>query len=197
MHILSISVGKVSKLVILGDGPSRNVNSAIEKKPVSDEDHPIPVFVGRLGLEGDQQADLNVHGGAEKAVYVYPVEHYPFWQKLLQEHASELGTLSHGFFGENLTIEGLTEDEVFVGDLWTVGEVEFLVEELRKPCFKFDAKIGFKAGPHMVLSARSGWYLSVLQPGIIKAGDKITVQPGERSVSIAKQNEALKRERKL
>jgi len=197
MHILSISVGKVSKLVILGDGPSRNVNSAIEKKPVSDEDHPIPVFVGRLGLEGDQQADLNVHGGAEKAVYVYPVEHYPFWQKLLQEHASELGTLSHGFFGENLTIEGLTEDEVFVGDLWTVGEVEFLVEELRKPCFKFDAKIGFKAGPHMVLSGRSGWYLSVLQPGIIKAGDKITVQPGERSVSIAKQNEALKRERKL
>jgi MOSC domain-containing protein YiiM len=197
MHILSISVGKVSKLVILGDGPSRNVNSAIEKKPMSDEDHPIPVFVGRLGLEGDQQADLNVHGGAEKAVYVYPVEHYPFWQKLLQEHASELGTLSHGFFGENLTTEGLTEDEVFVGDLWTVGEVEFLVEELRKPCFKFDAKIGFKAGPHMVLSARSGWYLSVLQPGIIKAGDKITVQPGERSVSIAKQNEALKRERKL
>jgi MOSC domain-containing protein YiiM len=197
MHILSISVGKVSKLVILGDGPSRNVNSAIEKKPMSDEDHPIPVFVGRLGLEGDQQADLNVHGGAEKAVYVYPVEHYPFWQKLLQEHASELGTLSHGFFGENLTIEGLTEDGVFVGDLWTVGEVEFLVEELRKPCFKFDSKIGFKAGPHMVLSARSGWYLSVLQPGIIKAGDKITVQPGERSVSIAKQNEALKRERKL
>ena len=197
MHILSISVGKVSKLVILGDGPSRNVNSAIEKKPISDEDHPIPVFVGRLGLEGDQQADLNVHGGAEKAVYVYPVEHYPFWQKLLQEHASELGTLSHGFFGENLTIEGLTEDEVFVGDLWTVGEVEFLVEELRKPCFKFDAKIGFKAGPHMVLSARSGWYLSVLKSGIIKAGDKISVQPGERSVSIVKQNEALKRERKL
>jgi MOSC domain-containing protein YiiM len=197
MHILSISVGKVSKLVILGDGPSRNVNSAIEKKPISDEDHPIPVFVGRLGLEGDQQADLNVHGGAEKAVYVYPVEHYPFWQKLLQEHASELGTLSHGFFGENLTIEGLTEDGVFVGDLWTVGEVEFLVEELRKPCFKFDAKIGFKAGPHMVLSARSGWYLSVLKSGIIKAGDKISVQPGERSVSIVKQNEALKRERKL
>jgi len=145
-----------------------------------------------------EQADLTVHGGPDKAIYAYPVEHYDFWEKTLEQNDCGLGTLGHGFFGENLTIEGFSEDEVFVGDLWQIGEVELMVENLREPCFKFTGKIGYPdAGPVMVRTARSGWYLSVLQPGTLKAGDPIQVTPGDREVSIAMQNALLKIKRKL
>ncbi len=198
MRIISISVGKIEKISIAGDGPSRTIKSAINKFPVSELSDPAPIFAGALGLAQDEQADLTVHGGADKAVYVYPAEHYPFWESLLVEHAIELGPLAHGFFGENLTVEGLSEQEVFVGDIWNIGEVELMVEALREPCFKFNSKIGFDAaGPTMVRSARSGWYLSVLQPGVLKAGDEIAVTPGDRETSIADQNALLKIKRKL
>jgi MOSC domain-containing protein YiiM len=198
MRIVSISVGKIEKFSISGDGPPRSVKSAINKRPISQRTDPVPIFVGALGLELDAQADLTVHGGADKAVYVYPAEHYAFWANLLVEQSIDLGLLEHGFFGENLTVEGLIEHEVFVGDLWSIGEVELMVEALRVPCFKFNSKIGFdQAGPTMVRTARSGWYLSVLQPGVLKAGDKIAVTPGAREMSIAEQNARLKIKRKL
>jgi len=198
MRILTISTGKVDKLFIAGDGPGRTVKSALNKSPVSQLTDPVPVFAGPLGLERDEQADLTVHGGPDKAIYAYPVEHYDFWEKTLEQNDCGLGTLGHGFFGENLTIEGFSEDEVFVGDLWQIGEVELMVENLREPCFKFTGKIGYPdAGPVMVRTARSGWYLSVLQPGTLKAGDPIQVTPGDREVSIAMQNALLKIKRKL
>ncbi len=198
MRILTISTGQIKKFAISGDGPGRTVNSAINKQPVSQLAEPVAIFAGPLGLERDAQADLNVHGGPDKAVYAYPVEHYVFWEDLLKQNDSCLDRLDHGFFGENLTVEGFVEDEVFVGDLWQIGDVELMVENLREPCFKFTAKIGLdEAGPLMVRSARSGWYLSVLQPGVLKAGDQIDVTPGERTVSIAAQNALLKIKRKL
>ncbi len=198
MRIVTISIGKIEKIRISGDGPGRTVKSAINKYPVSLLTAPAPIFAGVLGLEQDEQADLTVHGGADKAVYVYPAEHYPFWESELVQQAIELVPLTHGFFGENLTVEGFNEQEVFVGDLWKIGEVELMVEALREPCYKFNSKIGFEAaGPTMVRSARSGWYLSVLQPGVLKAGDAIAVTPGDREVSIADQNALLKIKRKL
>ena len=197
MRILTISTGKVAKILVNDGGPVRTVHSAINKAPVSTLNNPQGVFAGHLGLEQDEQADHNVHGGPGMAVYAYPVEHYPFWQNLLETQRSDLRNLPHGFFGENLTVEGFVEKDVFEGDVWTVGEVEFMVEKLREPCFKFDAKIGFSAGPSMILTARSGWYLRVLTPGIIHAGDVIEVSPGERLVSIADQNAMTAQKRRL
>ena len=198
MRIVTISVGKIEKVTISTLGPARTVKTAINKNPVSVIDAPVSIFVGVLGLAQDAQADLTVHGGADKAVYVYPAEHYAFWENELVEQSIEMDRLEHGFFGENLTVEGLNEHQVFVGDVWSIGEVELMVEALREPCFKFNSKIGFDdAGPIMVRTARSGWYLSVLQPGVLKAGDQIVVTPGYREVSIADQNVLLKKKRKL
>jgi MOSC domain-containing protein YiiM len=198
MHIVTISTGKIAKLLIEGDGPGRRVNSAIDKRPVSQQADPVSIYVGPLGLEGDEKADLNVHGGPEKALYCYPIEHYAFWEDTLARQASALCPLSHGFFGENLTIEGVLENEVFVGDVWRMGELECMVQELRKPCFKFIQKIGFhEAGAMMVRTARSGWYLSVTQTGTLKAGDTIRVEAGPRKISITQQNALLKAERRL
>jgi len=198
MRIVTISIGKIEKITISGDGPRRSVKSAINKHPVSTLASPDAKYLGVSGVEQDEQADLNVHGGTDKAVYVYPAEHYSFWETLLAEQKSDLLPLVHGFFGENFTVEGFNEQEVFVGDLWTIGEVELVVEALREPCFKFNSKIGLEeAGPIMVRTARSGWYLSVLQPGILKAGDDILVTPGGRDISIADQNARLKIKRKL
>lgn len=198
MRIVTISVGKIEKIIISVAGPARTVKTAINKHPVSAIDSPESIFVGVLGIERDVQADLTVHGGAEKAVYAYPVEHYAFWENELIEQSMEMERLDHGFFGENLTVEGLSEADVFVGDIWTIGEVELMVEALREPCFKFNSKIGFEdAGAIMVRTARSGWYLSVLQPGMLKAGDRILVTPGHREMSIADQNAMLMKKRKL
>jgi MOSC domain-containing protein YiiM len=198
MHIVTISTGKIAKLLIEGDGPGRRVNSAIHKRPVSQQADPVSIYVGPLGLEGDEQADRNVHGGPEKALYCYPVEHYAFWEDTLTKQASDLCPLPHGFFGENLTIEGVLENEVFVGDIWRMGELECVVQELRKPCFKFIQKIGFQeAAALMVRTARSGWYLNVTQTGTLKAGDTIKIKAGPRKISIAQQNVLLKAERRL
>lgn len=198
MHIVTISTGKIAKLHIEGDGPGRRVNSAIHKQPVSQQADPTSLYVGALGLEGDEQADRTVHGGPEKALYVYPVEHYAFWESMLTEQASDLIPLSHGFFGENLTTEGVLESEVFVGDIWRVGELECVVQELRKPCLKFIQTIGFQeAAALMVRTARSGWYLSVTQTGILKAGDTIEIEVGPRKISITQQNALLQAKRRL
>jgi len=198
MHIVTISTGKIAKLHIEGDGPGRRVNSAIRKQPVSQQADPISIYVGPLGLEGDEQADRTAHGGPKKALYVYPVEHYAFWEDTLADKASALCPLPHGFFGENLTIQGLLENEVFVGDIWRMGELECVVQELRKPCFKFIQKIGFqRAGALMVRTARSGWYLSVTQTGTLKAGDTIQIEAGPRKISITQQNAKLKEERRM
>ena len=142
----------------------RPVLTGIFKEPV-----PGPLAVRRLNLDGDRQADLAVHGGVDKAVYVYPAEHYPFWRE-------ELGReLPPGMFGENLTIEGLPlENEIAIGDRFRVGSAELVVTQPRLPCFKLGIRFG---DPHMVkrflAAGRTGYYLRVEGEGELRAGDAV------------------------
>ncbi len=179
MHIESIQTGQARKVLISG----RSVMTAIRKTGVSG-----PVAVRPLGLEGDEQADLTVHGGLEKAIYAYPVEHYPFW--LAQRKAAGLSDiddeLPHGAVGENLTLSGLLEGEVWVGDVLRFSGCTLRVEQPREPCFKFNAAMGFNtAAKAMVQSGFCGFYLSVDTPGTLQAGESFTLMAGPRRVSIA------------
>jgi MOSC domain-containing protein YiiM len=188
-HLLSIAVGRCQPLLIREDGPgaTRSVVSGIRKSSVSHLENPVPVFCGVLGLEGDAQADLTVHGGRDKALYCYPNRHYAYWKRALTASETRQERLEHyGAFGENLTIEGLDETSVFVGDLWELGEVSMQVTLPREPCFKFNAVMGDKqASRKMVLQQACGWYLAVLQPGTLMAGQTITVRPGPRQQTVA------------
>ncbi len=187
MQLLSINIASSKPLLASG----RKVLSAIGKRSVSGA-----VAVERMGLGGDEQADLSVHGGLEKAVYAYPLEHYAFWEAARRERGVSLfdEDLPHGFMGENLTIAGLLESEVFVGDELIFPQCRLRVEAPREPCFKFAAVMGFdhltrhtgvSAGKLMVQEARCGFYLSVVQPGALQAGERFTLMAGARRLSIA------------
>ena len=192
MRLLSISAGKVSPLFGNHHPNYKSVASAINKKTISDLHNLQPIEITTLGVKGDEQADLSVHGGIEKAIYVYPVEHYAFWNKLLTRETKRSVTLQHGAIGENFTIEGLLETEVFVGDRLLMGGLEFSVVKLREPCFKFNAALSYKgAAKAMLQSGFSGWYLRVIKTGLLSAGTEITLIPGPRNTSIAQQNQAL------
>jgi MOSC domain-containing protein YiiM len=194
--VLSISVGKIQNLNPIASSKSAKIPSAIHKFPLSDLKNPLPIQVNRLGIQGDEQANLQVHGGIDKAVYAYPIEHYEFWKNTLVEqiHLDPNTVLNHGYFGENLTVAGFLEEEVYLGDTWYIGTAIFQVSELREPCFKFNIKMNFKgAAKAMIQKGCSGWYLRVLQPGRILAGDFIRVDEGSRQTSIADQNRALYR----
>jgi MOSC domain-containing protein YiiM len=156
MKVISVNVG-LPREIPIGD---RIVATGIFKEPVAG-----PVRVLSLNLDGDRQADLSVHGGVDKAVYAYPSEHYPFWQR-------ELGReLKWAAFGENLTVEGLLEDNVSVGDRLEIGTVLFEVTQPRLPCFKLAAKFQLNNIIERFLeSRRSGFYLRVLREGILEAG---------------------------
>lgn len=161
----------------------RRILTAIGKAPVAE-----PVRVGRMGLDGDEQADPSVHGGLEKAVYAYPAVHYAFWQAQRRERGVSLfdEVLPPGFMGENLTVEGLLEHEVFVGDRLHFPDCVLRVTAPREPCYKFNAVMGFaQAGRAMALAGHCGYYLAVDEPGTIAAGQTAWLQPGQRGLSIA------------
>ena len=194
MRIISISTGKIAPLFGIDHPDHRVVNSGIKKDIVSSLNHPLSITVRAIGLNGDEQADFSVHGGLEKAIYAYPSEHYPFWNELLTREAKRTNPIGFGFVGENLSVEGFSEDAVWVGDHWQIGDVELEVVKLREPCFKFNARMGYKgASKAMIQSTRSGWYLKVHKGGSIKAGDAIIVTPGRREMSIKEQNHFLLR----
>ena len=158
----------------------RSVLSAIAKAPV-----PGPVAVGRLGMEGDEQADPSVHGGLDKALYAYPVEHLAFWQAQRQQHGLASAALPPGFMGENLTVQGLLEHEVYVGDRLHFPECTLRVTAPREPCYKFNTVMGFaEAAQLMVREAVCGFYLAVDEPGALAAGMAIRVSPGQRGLSL-------------
>ncbi|MCO5111073.1 MAG: MOSC domain-containing protein [Burkholderiaceae bacterium] len=179
LRLLSVNVGHCQRLRV----GERSVLSAIGKRAVAGA-----VSVGRLGLGGDEQADPSVHGGLDKAVYAYPAAHYAFWQAQRREHGVCLfdEALPPGFMGENLTVEGLLENEVFVGDRLHFPDCVLRVAAPREPCYKFDAVMGFaRAGRTMALAGNCGYYLAVEQPGTIAAGQEAWLQPGQRTLSIA------------
>ena len=192
MRLLSISSGKVMPLFGSHHPNYSRVASAINKQSISNLASPTPIEITRLGVAGDEQADPSVHGGIEKAIYVYPIEHYHFWNELLSRETKKTVDLPLGAFGENFTIEGVLETGIFVGDQMQIGALQFTVVKLREPCFKFNAKMGYKgAAKAMLQSGFSGWYLRVNQSGTLSAGAEIEVLAGERLISIADQNQAL------
>lgn len=192
MRLLSISSGKVMPLFGSHHPNYSTVASAINKQSISNLNSPTPIEINRLGVVGDEQADPSVHGGIEKAIYVYPIEHYAFWNELLSRETKQSVNLPLGAFGENFTIEGLLETEIYVGDQMQIGDLQFTVVKLREPCFKFNAKMKYKgAAKAMLQSGFSGWYLRVNQTGSLIAGANIHLLPGHRLTSIADQNLAL------
>ena len=181
MHILSVNRGKVTPLFVSESGVTQSVISGIRKQAVDS-----PVKVGKLGIEGDEQADLTVHGGLEKAVYLYPHEHFAFWEKMHFDVLKKPIQLAPGAMGENLTTLGITENDLWVGDRLKIGEVLLEVTEPRAPCYKFAARMGFRhAVKHMLQSGFTGVYLKVIQQGSVEPNTSITMMPGPREVSIA------------
>jgi len=171
--------------VLIGGRP---ILTAIHKTSVDG-----PVTVAPLGLEGDEQADLSVHGGLEKAVYAYPAEHYAFWREA--RHSAGVadidGQLRPGGMGENLTLNGLLESDVWVGDVLRFANCALRVEQPREPCYKFNAAMGFNtAVKAMAQSGFCGFYLSVEQPGTVQAGESFALVPGPRHISIPQRFQA-------
>ena len=162
MRIVSLNVG-VPREVAWQD---RTVTTAIYKEPVEGR-----ISLRRHNLDGDRQADLSVHGGEFKAVYCYPIEHYPWWTRELQGRALPLG-----MFGENFTTEGLDEHSVQLGDEFSIGTSRVVVTQPRMPCYKLG--IRFEADDmvkHFLASGRSGFYMAVREEGNVGAGDPITL----------------------
>lgn len=180
MHIQSINIGTARRLRV----GERSVLTGIGKMPVPCG----PVAAGPLGLQGDEQADLSIHGGLQKAVYAYPAAHYAYWRAQRQAQGVSLfdEVLPPGFVGENLTVDGPLEHEVFVGDEWHFPDCVLRVTAPREPCYKFTAVMGYgAAGRAMALTGRCGYYLAVQQPGTLSAGQTGTLVAGQRSLSIA------------
>lgn len=177
--LLSVNTGRAEPLVIHG----RSFLSAIGKRPVAEA-----VGVGPLGLTGDEQADPTVHGGLDKAVYMYPSEHLDFWRTQRREHRASLfdDALPFGFVGENLSISGLNERQVWIGDTLHFPDCVLRVTAPREPCFKFDGVMGVRdAGRLMMDQLCCGWYLRVVRPGSIEAGQNFRLEPGPRGLSVA------------
>jgi MOSC domain-containing protein YiiM len=160
MKLISINVGLPRMVTLKGDP----VSTGIFKEPVAGR-----VMLRTLNLDGDRQADLSVHGGPSKAVYVYPTEHYEYWKRELPGMK-----LPWGMFGENFTSVGLFESEVNIGDRFRVGSAVVMATEPRMPCYKLGIKFGRSDMVKKFLaSERTGFYFAVLQEGEVGAGDPI------------------------
>jgi MOSC domain-containing protein YiiM len=160
MKLLSVNVGLPREI----EWKSKVVRTSIFKAPV-----PGRVRVRTLNLDGDQQSDLSVHGGIDKAVYAYPSEHYPYWR---QQFPGK--DLPWGVFGENFTTQGLLEKTLYIGDRLQVGSAEFVVTQPRMPCFKLGIRFNRPDIVKQFLqSGRSGFYLAVLKEGEVATGDTI------------------------
>src|SRR5437868_7551844 len=173
MKILSVNVGLPREVTWQG----KLVTTGIFKEPVQGR-----VMMRRLNLDGDQQADLTVHGGVSKAVYLYPSEHYGYWRTELPGM-----DLLWGMFGENFTTEGLMENAVYIGDRFRIGETEVMVTEPRMPCYKLGIKFG-RADiiKRFLASRRTGFYFAVVGEGMVVTGDAIELVGHEQQeISVA------------
>jgi MOSC domain-containing protein YiiM len=161
-RIASVQIGQIAPL-----GPER-VASAFIKSAVSG-----PIKAGALGLDGDHQADLSVHGGPEKAVYAYASSRYPDWAAAFPDLAARFVA---GAMGENLTVDDMIEDDLCVGDVHAIGGALLQVCQPRQPCFKLALALGEpRLAKHMVRTGQSGWYYRVLREGPIAAGNEIVL----------------------
>jgi len=177
-QLLGVQTAKATGMMMDG----KRVMTAIRKTAVQGT-----TIVTPIGLQGDEQANPDVHGGLSKAVYAYPSEHYDFWRKARLDKGLGLidDSLPFGFMGENLTLEGLLEAEVWVGDVLEFPNCTLRVTDPREPCFKFNATMGFNAAAKaMAQSGFCGFYLAVDKLGTIKAGESATLIAGSRQMSI-------------
>lgn len=161
MKLVSVNTGLPREVAWHG----RSVTTAIFKKPVEGR-----VALRKLNLDGDRQADLTVHGGEDKAVYCYPIEHYAYWKRELPGRE-----LPMGMFGENFTTDGLLEDSVHLGDHFSIGSAELIATQPRLPCYKLGVR--FQADDmvkRFLASARTGFYFAVAREGEVCRGDEIT-----------------------
>jgi len=160
MKLISVNVGLPREINVGG----KTVRTSIWKDPVEGR-----VRVSTLNLDGDRQSDLTVHGGVDKAVYVYPIEHYSYWAAQLPEVM-----LPMGMFGENFSAEGILEDQIRIGDRLRIGSAEFMVTQPRMPCYKLGIRFNRRdIVKHFLRSQRTGFYLAVLREGDVGEGDKI------------------------
>lgn len=160
--IVSVNCGLPRTVVWHG----RSVTTAIYKEPIVGR-----VFLRKLNLDGDGQADLSAHGGANKAVYCYPLVHYNYWKSELPGRE-----LTLGMFGENFTIDGLVEDSVNIGDRFSIGSAEVIVTQPRTPCYKLGIRFQLDDMVKRFLASRhTGFYLAVSREGEVGAGDNVTL----------------------
>jgi MOSC domain-containing protein YiiM len=162
-QIVSIQIGQPTNYLDTraADGRERGWTTAFFKLPIAGR-----VFAGRTNLAGDAQADLEHHGGPDKAVLAYSADHYPYWREQLG-----IRDLPFGAFGENLSIAGLDETAACIGDRWQAGSVVFEVSQPRQPCWKMSRRWQIEDLAHQVLAnGKSGWYLRVLAEGYIESG---------------------------
>lgn len=173
MKLASLNVGLPREVISKG----QTVLTGIFKEPIEGR-----VMVRALNLDGDRQADLSVHGGPDKAVYAYPLEHYDFWRRELPGMALPLG-----MFGENFTTEGLQEDAVHIGDTFSIGGAEFIVTQPRLPCYKLALKFGRDdIVKRFLASGRTGFYFRVLREGEVGTGDEIVrIARDHKNVSVS------------
>ena len=173
MQLVSVNVGLPQQV----DWRGRRIRTSIWKDPVEGR-----IRVNRLNLEGDQQSDLSVHGGMEKAVYAYPFEHYEYWGREFPEM-----DLPPGAFGENFTTEGLLDEDIKIGDRLRVGTAEFLVTQPRMPCYKLAVRFGrTDMVKRFLRSGRPGFYLAVLREGDVARGDPVEfIDRSDHDVTVA------------
>jgi MOSC domain-containing protein YiiM len=172
MKLVSVNVG-LPQEVIVGD---KIVRTSIWKNPVEGRVH-----VSKLNLDGDQQSDLSVHGGVDKAVYLYPSEHYSYWRTQLPGVE-----LPWGVFGENFTTENILEDQIKIGDRLRIGSAEFMVTQPRMPCFKLGIRFNRRDMVKRFLESKhTGFYLAVFREGEVEKGGAIEfTEKQERGVTI-------------
>ena len=171
--VISVNVGRTRDV----DWRGKKVTTAIWKEPVAG-----PVRVGRLGAEGDQQADLVCHGGEQRALFVYQIESYRYWQDFLGRDRFVMGQ-----FGENLTVSGMADDQVCVGDRYRVGGTVLEISQPRVTCYKVGIRLNDERMPALLVKhRRPGFYFRVIQEGVVSAGDvieKLADGPGRMSVA--------------
>lgn len=171
--ILSVNVSLPKEI----DFEGQKVTTGIFKEPVEGR-----IMLRTLNLDGDKQADLTVHGGVDKAVYAYSIEHYEYWRKVFPNIE-----MPNGMFGENFTVEGLMESEVSIGDVFQIGSSKVIATQPRMPCYKLGVKFGrMDVLKKFLASGRSGIYFKVLEEGEVGAGDtieQITKDPNQVTIN--------------
>lgn len=172
MKVVSVNVSTPKTV----EHEGRMVSTGIYNEPVTGR-----IMVHKLNLDGDGQADLSVHGGVYKAVYAYDLNSYRYWRRELGRNE-----LANGHFGENLTVEGMPDDQIHIGDAFRVGSAMLEVTQPRTPCFKLEMKMGLPGfSRQFLISGRLGFYLRILEEGEVGAGDPIErVQVGPERITV-------------